>query len=65
MARSSNRMLVLVMFGEVQPSAECHQRTRDEKLRCYRFTQKDDCYCGANERRCGKIRTGTGGSEVA
>ena len=59
------KMLMLVMFGQVQPYADRHQGTRDKKLRGYRFTKDNDRYRAANEWCCGKVCTGTRRSEAA
>jgi hypothetical protein len=59
MNESLVKMLMLVMFGQVQPYADGHQGTRDKKLRGYRFTKHNDRYRAANERCCGKVCTST------
>ena len=65
MNESLVKMLMLMMFGQVQPYANGHQGTRDEKLCCYRFTKDDDRYRAANEWCRGKVCTGTRRSEAA
>ena len=59
------KMLMLVMFSQVQPYADGHQGTRDKKLRCYRFTKDDDRCRAANEWCRGKVCTGTRRSQAA
>jgi len=49
MNESLVKMLMLMMFGQVQPYANGHQGTRDKKLRGYRFTKDDNRYRAANE----------------
>ena len=65
MNESLVKMLMLVMFGQVQPYADGHQGTRDKKLRCYRFTKDDDRCRAANEWCRGKVCTGTRRSQAA
>ena len=65
MNESLVKMLMLMMFGQVQPYANGHQGTRDKKLRGYRFTKHDDRYRAANEWCRGKVCTGTRRSEAA
>ena len=59
------KMLMLVMFGQVQPYADGHQGARDKKLRGYRFTKDNDRYRAPNEWCRGKVCTGTRRSEAA
>src|SRR5215469_3262533 len=65
MNESLVKMLMLMMFGQVQPYANGHQGTRDKKLRGYRFAKHDDRYRAANEWCRGKVCTGTRRSEAA
>ncbi len=58
-------MAMFVMFGEVQPNAESHQRRGDRKPHRDRLAHDEDGDCRADERGCREIGSGPGRAKMA
>ena len=58
-------VLVFVMLGDVQPNANGHQNSRDDKLDGERFAQSHNGRGTADERGCCKIRSGPRGPKMS
>lgn len=55
---------VVVVLGEMQPDADRHERGSDRKGQRQRLPQRDDAGDGTDERRSGKVRSGTARAQV-
>src|ERR1700734_1255974 len=58
------RVVVLMVFGQMQPEAERHQRAGDDQLNRDRLVQEDDRDDRAKERREREIGAGPGAAEM-